>query len=122
MFVVDDDRRILKRLSKPEYSFDGCFADWFHLGVCRLYKTTLHKKVGYYDPNYRNANDYDLFLRFAIAGAKFKHLDKVLYCIRKHDPDNPDEPASWRGNGFQNLIKESIACAKKARNAIKDFG
>lgn len=115
LFVVDDGGRILQRLSKPEYTFDACFCDWFHLGVSRLYRKTLHEGAGWYDPEYRNANDYDMFLRFAMAGAKFVHLPEVLYCTRKHDPKNPDEPASWRDSGYENLMRESIKCAKRAR-------
>ena len=41
MFVVDDQGRILQKLEKPEYSFQACFADWFHLGVSRLYRREL---------------------------------------------------------------------------------
>ncbi|WP_027178432.1 glycosyltransferase [Maridesulfovibrio bastinii] len=118
-FVVDDAGRILQRLSKPEYSFEKCLADWFHLGVCRLYRRDLHLKCGYYDTDYRNANDYDMFLRFAMSGAKFQHLNRVLYGLRKHDPDNPDEPASWRDNGHRNLMRESIICAERAREWLK---
>ena len=115
LFVVDDGGRILQQLSKPDFDFDACFCDWFHLGVSRLYRRELHERVGWYDPEYRNANDYDMFLRFAMAGAAFVHLPEVLYCTRKHNPDNPDEPASWRGNGYQNLMRECIRCAKRAR-------
>lgn len=119
-FIVDDNGRILQRLYKPEYSFKRCFADWFHLGVCRLYRRSLHDSCGFYDTNFRNANDYDMFLRFAMKGARFKHLDKVLYGLRKHDPKNPDEPASWRNNGHKNLMRESIICAERARKWLHD--
>jgi glycosyltransferase involved in cell wall biosynthesis len=115
MFVVDSTGRILQHLKKPDYSFKACFADWFHLGVSRLYRQQLHQEVGYYDPGYKNANDYDMFLRFAIAGAKFIHIPKVLYCTRKHNPDDPAEPASWRNNGYVNLLQECTICAKRAR-------
>lgn len=119
MFVVDDSGRILQHLRKPEYSFAGCLAEWFHLGVCRLYRRELHDKVGYYDRAYRNANDYDLFLRFAMSGAKFRHIGEVLYCVRNHDPENPSEPASWRNNGYANLLRESVRCAERAREFLR---
>ncbi len=115
LFVVDDGGRILQLLSKPDYDFTACFCEWFHLGVSRLYRRELHERAGWYDPNYRNANDYDMFLRFAMADAAFVHLPEVLYCTRKHNPDNPNEPASWRGSGYENLMRESIRCAKRAR-------
>ena len=115
LFVVNDEGRVLQKLSKPDYSFEACFCDWFHLGVSRLYRKDLHDRVGWYDPGYRNANDYDMFLRFAMAGATFAHLPEVLYCTRKHDPNNPNEPASWRNAGYENLMRECILCAKRAR-------
>lgn len=115
MFQVDDSGRILQALRKPDYSFKGCFADWFHLGVSRLYRTDLHRRVGLYDTNYRNANDYDMFLRFAMAGATFRHIPQVLYCTRVHDREGRNEPASWRDNGYRNLMRESIICARRAR-------
>ena len=120
MFVVDNNGRILQKLSKPDWSFKKCLADWFHLGVCRLYKRELHNRFGYYDEKYRNAHDYDMFLRFAMGEAKFYHLRKVLYCVRKHNPNDPNEPAAWRNRGYENLIKESIECALRARKFLKD--
>ncbi len=115
MHIVDDHGHILQRLLKPEYDFKKSLADWFHLGVSRLYRRDLHEKVGYYNPEYKNANDYDMFLRFAMNGASFFHIPEVLYCTRKHNQDSVDEPASWRNNGYVNLMKESKICARRAR-------
>lgn len=122
MHVVDDQGQILQRLTKPEFNFKRSLADWFHLGVSRLYRNSLHGKAGYYDPEYRNANDYDMFLRFSIAGASFAHIPEVLYCTRKHDPNDAEEPASWRNNGYLNLMRESKLCAKRARKHLKKMG
>jgi glycosyltransferase involved in cell wall biosynthesis len=119
MVIVDDKDRILQKLSKPDYSFESCFADWFHLGVSKLYKTTLHQVSGFYDPEYRNANDYDMYLRFALDGCRFVHIPEVLYYLRSHDPNNKNEPASWRGDGYRNLIRESSLCASRAREAVR---
>ncbi len=121
MHVVDNEGRILQRLVQPEYDFKKCLADWFHLGVSRLYRRSLHDRVGFYNPLYRNANDYDMFLRFAMDGAIFVHIPEVLYCTRKHDPNNPDEPASWRNNGYLNLMAESKKCALRAREYLKQM-
>ncbi|MDX2481355.1 MAG: hypothetical protein QNK24_13605, partial [Desulfuromusa sp.] len=71
-------------------------------------------------PEYKNANDYDLFLRFATQGVRFHHIPKVLYCTRKHDPNNLAEPASWRNNGYDNLIAESTLCARRARRYLAE--
>lgn len=118
MFLVDDRGRILQYLQKPDYSFQACLADWYHLGVCKLYRTSLHSRAGFYDSAYRNANDYDMYLRFAMHGARFFHLAKTLYCVRSHDPNDPNEPASWRDNGYENLLRESILCVQRARKFL----
>lgn len=118
MFVVDDQHRVMKMLKKPDYSFEACLAEWFHLGVCRLYRTELHQRFGYYDETFRNANDYDMFLRLAMEGCSFKRVPRVLYCTRIHDMNGENEPANWRNNGFQNLLTESAECARRARAFI----
>ena len=120
MFVVDERGEILQHLQKPDYSFKRCFADWFHIGVCKLYKRALHLKFGYFDTSFRNANDYDMYLKFAMNGAKFRHIKKTLYCVRKHDPDSSNEPAAWRNGGYENLLRESVICCKRARQFLKD--
>lgn len=119
MVIVDDQDRILQKLEKPDYSFKACFADWYHLGVSKLYRRSLHEKSGWYDPEYRNANDYDMYLRFALNDCRFGHIPEVLYYLRTHDPNNEKEPASWRGDGYNNLIRESVLCARRARSAIQ---
>jgi len=119
MHVVDDKGQILQRLVKHDFDFKQSLADWFHLGVSRLHRRSLHETVGYFNPEYRNANDYDMFLRVAMAGASFTHIPQVLYCTRKHDPNNPEEPASWRNYGHSNLMEESKICARRARNYLR---
>jgi hypothetical protein len=52
--------------------------------VARLYRSDLHKKVGYIDESYQIANDYKFFLEAAKAGASFKHIGKILYSVRFH--------------------------------------
>ncbi len=120
MFVVTHNGAIIQHLKKPDYSFKACFADWFHIGVCRLYRKKLHDQYGLFDESYRNANDYDMYLRFAMNGARFKHIPKTLYCVRQHSPDSKSEPASWRNNGYQNLLRESVLCCKRARDFLKN--
>ncbi len=120
MHIIDDHGRILQRLSKPEFDFKRSLADWFHLGVSRLYRRDLHETTGFYNPEYKNANDYDMFLRFAMKGASFVHIPEVLYCTRKHDPNDPNEPASWRNNGYANLMRESKICAIRAREYLNE--
>lgn len=114
MDLVDDDGRIVRQMRLPDYSFEACFCRWYHLGVSRLYRTEWHEKVGLMDEKYQSANDYDHYLRFAMAGAKFYHLPKVLYSVRYHGADR--KTGQHRKEQYENLIEESKRCARRARD------
>lgn len=116
MFVVDDDMRILRQFSLPDYSFEACFCDWYLCGVSKLYRRELHERLGYYDNDY-TANDHECFLRFALNGVRFRHVPKVLYSVRSHDQRGHDvhSSASWK-----KLLAESSGLVKLARAAASD--
>ena len=113
MNLVGDSNKIVRQMRLPDYSFESCFARWYHLGVSRLYRTEWHQKIGLMDENYRCANDYDHYLRFAMAGAKFYHLPKVLYSIRYHGNDR--KQGQHTEERYADLIEESKRCARRAR-------
>jgi len=113
MNLIDDEGRIIRQMKMPDYSFERCFARWYHLGVSRLYRTEWHHKVGYMDETYASANDYDHYLRFAMAGAKFHHLPKILYSVRYHGDDR--KTGQHTEDRYERLLEESKACAKRAR-------
>lgn len=120
MNVVDDQDRIVRQMRLPDYDFKRCLADWFHLGVSKLYRTELHDRVGLMDEvNYKSANDYDHYLRFAMAGARFYHLNRILYSIRHHGDDR--KTGQHTDERYANLIEESRRCAFRAR-AFLDQG
>lgn len=111
--VVNDKGRILRQMRLSDYDFEKCFADWFHLGVSKLYRTELHTRVGLMDETYQSANDYDHYLRFAMAGAIFYHLPKVLYSVRFHGQDR--KTGQHTENKYNRLLEESKMCAARAR-------
>lgn len=113
MDLVDDEGRVIRQIRLPDYSFEACLADWYRLGVCHLYRTAWHRKVGLMDETYESANDYDHYLRFAIAGAGFHHLPRILYSVRNHD----DRPGTGQHTPerYANLLDESKLCAFRAR-------
>jgi glycosyltransferase involved in cell wall biosynthesis len=117
MNVVDDQGRIIRQMRLPDYDFEVCFARWYHLGVSKLYRTGWHQKVGLMDEKYQSANDYDHYLRFAIAGAIFRHLPRVLYSIRYHGDDR--KTGQHTDERYQRLIEESKICAQRAREWIR---
>ena len=113
MNLVDDQGRIVRQMRMPDYSFEACLARWYHLGVSHLYRTEWHDKVGLMDEAYQGANDYDHYLRFAMAGAKFYHLPKILYSIRYHG--NGRKTGQHSADRYAKLIEESKRCAWRAR-------
>jgi len=48
-----------------------------------MYKKEIIKKVGYYNDNYRYAEDIDLWLRLLSSGAKFQNLNTPLIKYRQ---------------------------------------
>jgi len=82
--VVTDEGRILRLVRKPDYSYEACFAAWFHLGVCTLHRRALHERFGLFPEEYGMANDYAWYLRMAQGGARFVHVPRVLYSVRHH--------------------------------------
>ncbi len=65
------------------------------------------------DEKYQSANDYDHYLRFAMAGALFFHVPKVLYSVRYHGDDR--RTGQHTEDRYARLIEESKTCAKRAR-------
>ncbi len=116
--LVDDQGRIVRQMRLPEYNFEACFGTWYHLGVSRLYETEWHDKVGLMDETYCCANDYDHYLRFAVAGATFYHLQKVLYSVRYHGINR--QTGQHTPSRYAKLIEESKICARRARAWLEE--
>lgn len=114
MDVVDDSGAIVRQIRLPGYSFKKSLADWYYLGVSHLYKTSLHEASGLMDEtHYLSANDYDHYLRFAMDGARFVHVPKILYSVRHHGDHR--KTGQHTHQRYENLIEESRQCARRAR-------
>lgn len=118
MNLINDDGTIVRQMRLPDYGFEQSFAKWFHLGVSKLYKADLHEKVGFMDETYEAANDYDHYLRFAMAGCRFRHIPKILYSIRWHGPDR--KTGQHTKNRYAVLLEESKKCAWRAKAWLAD--
>ncbi len=114
--LVDDKLRINFCYRLPDYNFDNCFSKWYRIGPAHLFKRKIFTKAGGFDINYRYANDYDLFLRFAMMGAKFIHIPEILYYKRSHAKRRKGQ---WKLENYKYIIEESIMCAKRARKFKK---
>lgn len=113
--LVDDAQRILLEYRLPDYDFKTCLADWFRLGSSYLFRRELFVESGGFDESYQLANDYDLFLRFAMRGAAFAHVSRFLYYKRSHDTRRLGQ---WAPDRYPVLIEESVKCAQRARDYL----
>ena len=119
MHIIDDCGRILRRFSLPDYTFENAFCHWYLCGVCKLYRRELHDLIGYYDEEIK-PQDHEMFLRFAINGARFVHVPKVLANVRIHNEEREvinHSPANW-----SRLYEESAVLVQKARRWLKSQG
>lgn len=119
MHIVDDQGRILRRFALPDYSFEKAFCHWYLCGICKLYKRELHEKFGYYDPEYV-AQDHEMFLRFAMGGARFAHLGKVLASVRIHEKDRKVDNHSPESESRQ--FQDSMRLVLQAREFLARSG
>jgi glycosyltransferase involved in cell wall biosynthesis len=112
MYIVDDAGNILRKFELPDYSFKQCFQNWYLCGLAKLYRKELHSKFGFYDENLL-AHDVELYLKFAMNGAKFVHVPKVLMAVRDHGSERQVDihsPTNWN-----RLIEECKEQVIKAR-------
>jgi glycosyltransferase involved in cell wall biosynthesis len=117
MHIVDDAGRILRRFSLPDYTFENAFCHWYLCGVCKLYRRDLHEQVGFYDEKVK-PQDHEMYLRFAMHGARFVHIPKVLANVRIHDDQRLVDnhmPENWT-----QLYRESAALVRKARRYLRE--
>lgn len=114
MFIFNDQGRILREFKVPDYSFKACFHDWYLCGVSKLYRRALHDSLGWYNNEYLG-NDHEMYLRFARAGVRFKHIAKTLYSVRTHEgrEENVHSSSNWA-----KLLEESKGLVREARKAM----
>ena len=86
-YIVDDAGRIIRLFEFPDFCPHACLADWYLLGNSKLWRKKLHEDCGYFSSEYPLTQDYELFARFFMAGAKFIHLPEVQYSLRFHGED-----------------------------------
>ena len=106
MFIVDDAGRILRKFALPNFDFEESLVKWYFLGVSKLWKRELYDKHGGFDPAIKSAGDYELFLRYAMAGANMEHVPEVLMAVRAHGQD--------RKTGLHTPEMESVAMQESA--------
>jgi glycosyltransferase involved in cell wall biosynthesis len=115
MLIVDDQGRVEREFRLPDYSFQASFCDWYLCGVSKLYRRSLHEAHGPFDPAWA-ANDHECYLRFALGGARFAHLGRLLYAVRSH---RDRAVGAHEPERFTRLLKESGLLVQRARQALE---
>lgn len=116
MFVVDDDGNIIRKFELPDFDFETSLANWYLVGNAKLFRRRWLDDVGYFDESLTSAFDYDLWVRFALAGARFVHVPKVLYSLRTHGPGR--KVGLHAPEVERRALEESARIAERARRAM----
>lgn len=58
--------------------------------VTPLVRKRWYERVGYYDEQLTNLEDWNAYLRMAQLGARFQYVDEVLAGIRRHEKNKSD--------------------------------
>ncbi|MED5531774.1 MAG: glycosyltransferase [Pseudomonadota bacterium] len=81
-----------RRYNFPLFSFDNLkMVNMPHASP--MWRRTLHDKYGYFESKYRSAGDWEMWLRAASQGSKFKKINELLglyYFNPKGISTNPD--------------------------------
>ena len=82
-----------------------------------MWKRTLHDRFGYFDENYHSAGDWDLWLRCAIGGAKFKKHPEIMG-VYYFNPDgistNPENNV-WKRKEERDVFQKHLAEFQKSQ-------
>jgi GT2 family glycosyltransferase len=82
-----DDVRMPREASSPEEFVCGC---WFSPGSTSLFRKEVFERVGPWDSKLRRLEDYDWFLRFALAGGRLRVWNTVAAIIEVESKPSMD--------------------------------
>jgi glycosyltransferase involved in cell wall biosynthesis len=84
-YISEDNKIIFHSNGKVSNMRDAmCYGDWTPLQDACFWRKDLYKKVGGINPNLKYAADFDLFLRFAVAG-KTQYSPYTFSAFRRHE-------------------------------------
>jgi glycosyltransferase involved in cell wall biosynthesis len=100
------DQATDKVIMTREYpaTIDGAIKRYCPLGHgTTLRKRSLHDAHGLYDesPDVRHAADYELWLRWYVAGVRFRNIPDVLYTYYQH-------PESFKSNHVRAILRDTV--------------
>ncbi|MCB0329639.1 MAG: glycosyltransferase [Bdellovibrionales bacterium] len=115
--LVLDNGRVEREFIFPDFCPQRCLADWYLCGNSKLWRRSLHEKIGYFSTQYPMTQDYELFARFFMEGAKFIHVPEVLYSVRFHDHQR--KTGNHTADREPKIFSESKDIAKRVREFLR---
>jgi len=84
-FYIDESGKVISRSRGYVRDLRAAmlYGGWTPLQDACFWRRSLHERVGGIDTGLRHAADYDLFLRFALAG-RAKYVPKAFSAFRRH--------------------------------------
>jgi len=104
---VDADGNVIRANLYPPFNINGiCYTENMNISnQSALWKRYLFQKIGYLDEDIHFAMDFEFFLRMAINGASFYHIDETLGALRMYE-DNKSSDQEWlkvKSNDLKNI-------------------
>lgn len=98
MYYIDKEDKIIgdRRVTQPPHFIIKYGLMYWGFGCYQptsFWKREIYFKVGGVDPSYEHCMDNDLFVKFAIAGAKFKRIKEFLVYFRLHPQSKTSKKA-----------------------------
>ena len=77
-------------------------------GCMPLWKKSLHEKAGFFNENYKHAGDWEMWLRAAAKGSKFKKINDILglYYFNPRGISTNPENFSWKREEEQEIYEK----------------
>lgn len=111
VYSISDDGKIIGTIEPPSDPEDIRKNIMFHCPVSHSsisMKKEMLEKIGYYDPNFAGAEDYELYLRAISRGYKIANIPKYLIYIRE------TSTSIMRGNQWKSTRRSYIKAKNKA--------
>jgi glycosyltransferase involved in cell wall biosynthesis len=104
MYWIDKDEKIMGEQRQTPFTPMGYLYGGSTLQQpATFWKKDLYIRCGEMDPSYRFAFDTDLFVRFAVAGAKFKHVNRFVASFRIHPQSKSSNESALCSQELQRL-------------------
>lgn len=127
VYVAQEDQgRVIRRWKAGTPSSGNLRRGWMPPHPTVFARADLYEHIGYFNPKFRIAADYDLMLRMFLSGCvHYRYIDRVLVQMRTGGASNRtfrqivrksrEDIGALRGNGFSPFEASSVVLMKNLR-------